>query len=113
MATKSAKKTRPAAAKSKKINVTPLGDNVLVQRVEALSTTAGGIVLPESAKEKPKEGVVISVGEGKSNEDGVRTPPQVSANDRVIFSSYAGTEISVGGNDYLIVREDEILAIVG
>jgi chaperonin GroES len=112
MATKSAKKTS-TAAKNKKVNVTPLGDNILVQRLEAESTTAGGIVLPESAKEKPREGVVIAVGEGRANEDGGRTAPQVSKNDRVIFSSYAGTEISVGGNDYLIVREDEILAVLG
>ena len=74
MATKSAKKASPA----KKMNITPLGDNVLVQRVEAESTTAGGIVLPESAKEKPREGKVIAVGEGRVNDDGVRTKPQVS-----------------------------------
>jgi chaperonin GroES len=110
MATKTAKKTRTAA---KKVNVTPLGDNILVQRLEAESTTAGGILLPESAKEKPREGMVIAVGEGRANDDGGRTAPQVAKNDRVIFSSYAGTEITVGNTDYLIVREDEILAVLG
>ncbi len=108
MATKTAK-TRKT---SKKASITPLGDNILVKRLEAESITAGGIVLPESAKEKPREGVVISAGEGRVTEDGNRTAPQVSKNDRVIFSSYAGTEVSFGGEDYLIVREDEILAVV-
>ena len=110
MATKSAK---PSSTASKKSNITPLGDNVLVKRLEAETTTAGGIVLPESAKEKPRQGVVIAVGEGRLNDEGVRTAPQVKKNDQVIFSSYAGTEIKLDGNDYLIVREDEILAIVG
>jgi chaperonin GroES len=109
MATKTAtKKVKKASA-----GIEPLGDNVLVERVEAETKTKGGIVLPESAKEKPREGIVIAVGEGRLNDDGKRTPVQVKAKDRVIFSSYAGTEIKVDGNEYLIVREDEILAIVG
>ena len=106
MATKAAKKS------TKKVNVTPMSDNVLLERVEAETTTAGGIVLPDSAKEKPKEGIVIAVGNGRLKDDGSRTESQLSINDRVIFSSYAGTEISVGGKDYLIVREDEILAVI-
>ena len=110
MATKTAKKKTRST--SKKGSITPLGDNILVKRLEAESVTAGGIVLPESAKEKPREGMVISVGEGRVTEDGTRTAPQVSKNDRVIFSSYAGTEVSFGGEDFLIVREDEILAVV-
>ncbi|MCB9532569.1 MAG: co-chaperone GroES [Myxococcales bacterium] len=105
MATKTAKTT--------KVNITPMGDNVLVQRLEAESVTAGGIVLPESAKEKPREGTVIAVGDGRVLDDGTRRKMQVKAGDRIIFSSYAGTEIEVGGNEYLIVREDEILAVVG
>ena len=100
------------AAKSKKTTVTPLGDNVLVKRLEAETTTAGGIVLPESAKEKPRQGVVVSVGEGRLGDDGERTALQVKKNDQVIFSSYAGTEVNVDGTDYLIVREDEILAVI-
>ena len=111
MATKSA--TKSASKKAKKVSIEPLGDNVLVERVEAETTTKGGIVLPESAKEKPREGIVIAVGEGRLNDDGKRTPVQVKTKDRVIFSSYAGTEIKVDGHEYLIVREDEILAIVG
>ncbi len=105
MATKTAKKS--------KVHITPMGDNVLVQRLEAESVTAGGIVLPESAKEKPREGTVIAVGEGRFLEDGTRRKLQVKAGDRIIFSSYAGTEIEVEGEDYLIVREEEILAVVG
>ena len=102
-----------AATKSVKTKpITPLNDNVLVERVEAESTTKGGIVLPESAKEKPREGIVIAVGEGRIGEDGARIPVQVKPKDRVIFSSYAGTEVKYGGNEYLIVREDEILAVV-
>jgi len=109
MATKSAK----TSTSTKNSNITPLGDNVLVKRLAAESTTAGGIVLPESAKEKPRQGVVIAVGEGRLNDEGVRTPLQVKKNDQIIFSSYAGTEIKLDGTDYLIVREDEILAIIG
>ena len=102
--------TKSAVKKGTKIE--PLGDHVLVQRIEAESTTKGGIVLPETAKEKPREGIVIAVGEGRLTDDGTRTAPQVKAKDRVIFSSYAGTEIKFDAEDYLIVREDEILAIV-
>ena len=104
MATKTASKTSA---------ITPLGDNVLIERVAAEAKTKGGIVLPDSAKEKPREGVVISVGEGRLNDHGVRVPVAVKAKDRVIFSSYAGTEVKHEGREFLIVREDEILAIVG
>ena len=100
-------------AKKTKVNLTPMGDNVLVQRLEAESITAGGIVLPESAKEKPREGTVMAVGEGRILDDGTRRAMQVKVGDRIIFSSYAGTEIEVSGEDFLIVREDEILAVVG
>lgn len=105
-----ATKTSKAATKT---NITPLGENIIVRRVKAEEKTAGGIVLPESAKEKPREGIVISVGEGKVNDKGVRIAPQVKKNDRVIFSSYAGTEVKIGGEELLIVREDEILAVLG
>jgi chaperonin GroES len=99
-----------APAKTGKL--TPLNDHVIVERLEAQSTTKGGIVLPDTAKEKPKEGLVIAVGEGRLTEDGQRIPVQVKPKDRIIFSSYAGTEVKYGGEDYLIVREDEILAVV-
>ena len=106
MATKAAKKT------AKKLNITPMGENVLLKRVEAETTTAGGIVLPDSAKEKPKQALVVAIGEGRLKDDGTRTTSQLKVNDTVIFSSYAGTEIDVDGADYLIVREDEILAVI-
>jgi chaperonin GroES len=99
-----------APAKTGKL--TPLNDHVIVERLEAQSTTKGGIVLPDTAKEKPKEGLVIAVGDGRLTEDGQRIPVQVKPKDRIIFSSYAGTEVKYGGEDYLIVREDEILAVV-
>jgi chaperonin GroES len=92
--------------------ITPLGDRVLVKRLEADEITKGGIILPDSAKEKPREAKVISVGAGRLNEDGERTPLTVKKGDRVLFSAYGGTEIKVAGDDYLILSEDEILAII-
>ena len=96
-----------------KTTVRPLGDRVLVQRTEAEEKTSGGILLPESAKEKPKEGKIIAVGDGKQLDDGKRTTFSVSKGDRILFSSYAGTEIKVDGEEYLIMREDDILGIIG
>ncbi|QDU62785.1 10 kDa chaperonin [Planctomycetes bacterium Pan216] len=95
------------------MKIVPLNEKVVVKRLEAESTTAGGIVLPEAAKEKPREGEVLSVGDGKRLENGERLAFQIKKGDRVIFSSYAGTEINVGGDDLLIMTEDDILAIVG
>jgi len=94
------------------MNVVPLNDKILVKRLEAESKTAGGIVLPDSAKEKPRQGTILKVGEGKRLENGSRAPFQVKVNDRVLFSSYAGNEIEVGGEEYLIMTEDDILAVV-
>ena len=91
----------------------PLNDRVIVRRLEAEDKTEGGIILPEAAKEKPKEGKVIAVGEGRRGKDGKAVPLQVKKNDRVIFSSYAGTEIKVDGSELLIMGEDDILAVVG
>ena len=102
------------ATKTKsKLNIRPLGDRVLVKRLEAEEKTAGGILLPDSAQEKPKEGKVISVGEGKQLEDGTRTKFTVKKGDRVLFTSYAGTDVKHDGEEYLIMREDDLLAIVG
>lgn len=95
-----------------KTNIRPMSDKIMVKRVEAEEKTKGGIVLPDSAKEKPKEGVVMSVGKGKLLDNGERAPIQLKKNDRVIFNSYAGTEIKVEGKDYLIMNEDDVLAIV-
>jgi len=94
-------------------SITPLGDRVLVKRVEAEEKTAGGILLPDSAKEKPKEGKVVAIGDGKQLESGERSKFSVKKNDRVLFSAYAGTEVKVDGDEYLIMREDDILAILG
>ena len=94
------------------MNIRPLADKVLVQRVEAESTTTGGIVLPDAAKEKPQKGKVVSVGEGKLLEDGTRRKVQVKKNDLVLFTSYAGTEIKVDGNEYLIMDESDIMAVI-
>lgn len=95
-----------------KLKIRPLGEKVLVKRVEAEDKTAGGIVLPDTAKEKPKRGVVQAVGDGKLLETGKRSQLQVKAGDQVLFSSYAGTEIKVEGDEYLIMDEGDILAIV-
>jgi len=95
-----------------KINVRPLNEKILVQRVEAEGTTKGGIVLPDTAKEKPKEGLVVSVGAGKLLDNGGRAEPQLKEKDRVIFSSYAGTEVKIEGDEFLIMNEDDILAII-
>jgi len=95
------------------IAIRPLGDKVLVQRVEAAEISAGGIVLPDSAKEKPAEGTVIALGEGRLLESGDRTNFTVKKNDTVLFTSYAGTEVKWEGEEYLIMSEDDILGIVG
>lgn len=94
-------------------NLVPLGDRVIVEPVEREETTASGIVLPETAKEKPQEGKVIAVGEGKKNDDGTRVPLDVAVGDRVIFAKYAGTEFKLDGdNKVLILKESDILAKV-
>ena len=94
------------------VKVTPLGDRVLVKRLEPQNKTKGGIVLPETAQEKPKEGEIIAVGEGKVNEKGIRTPLSVKVGQKIIFTSYAGTEIKIDGEEYLVMREDDLLAII-
>ncbi len=95
-----------------KINLRPLNDKIVVQRVEAEETTKGGIVLPDTAKEKPKEGVVVAIGSGRLLQSGERADLQLREKDRVLFSSYAGTEVKVEGQEYLIMNEDDVLAVV-
>ena len=90
----------------------PLGDKVIVKRLEAEAKTKGGIVLPDAAKEKPKQGKIIALGDGPQLKDGKRVSFQVKKSDVVLFSSYAGTEVTVDGEEYLIMSEDDILAIV-
>lgn len=91
----------------------PLGDRIIIELVESEERTASGIVLPDSAKEKPQEGKVIAVGTGRVLENGERVALEVSVNDRIIFSKYAGTEVKYEGKEYLIVRESDILAVIG
>jgi chaperonin GroES len=91
----------------------PLHDRVLVRRIEADEKTAGGIIIPDTAKEKPQEGEIVSVGSGAKAEDGKVTPLDVKAGDRVLFGKWSGTEVRVGGEDLLIMKESDILGIIG
>ena len=90
----------------------PLHDRVVVKRIDAEEKTAGGIIIPDTAKEKPQEGEVVAVGEGKYKEDGTRQPLDVKQGDRVLFGKYSGSEIKIDGEELLIMREDEILGIL-
>jgi chaperonin GroES len=102
------------ATKTKaKLNLRPLADRVILQRAEAEDKTAGGILLPESAKDKPKEGKVDAIGEGRTLDSGERQAMDVKVGNNVLFSSYAGTEVKVSGEEYLIMNESDILAIIG
>jgi len=92
--------------------LTPLHDRLLVRRVEESETTRGGIIIPDSAKDKPQEGEVITVGKGKSNDEGKVFPLDVKAGDRILFGKYAGTEIKIDGEELLIMREEEVLGIL-
>ena len=101
------------ATKTKtKMSIRPLGDRVLVKRVEAEEKTAGGILLPDSAQEKPKEGKIVAIGDGKQLDDGSRSKFSVKKNDRILFTSYAGTDVKIDGQEYLIMREDDILGVI-
>ena len=95
-----------------KLNIKPLGDKVIVKRLEAEEKTTGGIVLPDSAKEKPKRGVILAIGNGRLLDDGSRSKMQVKKNDEVLFTSYAGTEIKVNGEEYMIMDESDILGVI-
>ena len=94
------------------MKIVPLNDKIVVERLEADEKTAGGIILPDTAREKPKQGKVISLGEGKLLEDGKRAAFQVKAGDRVLFTSYAGNEVTHEGKEFLIMTEDDLLAVV-
>ncbi len=94
------------------MNIRPLQDRVIVKRIEEEEKTAGGIIIPDAAKEKPQEGEVVAVGKGKAGDDGKVTPLDVKVSDRVLFGKYAGTEIAVDGEEHIIMREDDILGIV-
>jgi chaperonin GroES len=94
------------------MKVKPLNDRVLVQRIEEMTVTKGGIYIPDTAKEKPIEGRIVAVGPGKMSDTGNRMPLHVKEGDRVLFSKYAGSEIKIEGEEYLMMREDDILGIV-
>src|ERR1700716_595086 len=91
---------------------TPLHDRILVRRVDEADTTRGGIIIPDSAKDKPQEGEVISAGKGKVNEDGKVRPLDVKEGDRILFAKYSGTEIKLDGEDFIIMREEEVLGVL-
>lgn len=95
-----------------KLSIRPLHDKVIIKRLEAEAKSAGGIVLPDSAKEKPKRGTIVSVGAGKLLDSGERQPLQVRSGDQVLFSSYAGTEVKVNGEEMIIMDESDILAVL-
>ena len=94
------------------MKIRPLADKVLVQRLEAETKTAGGIVLPDAAKEKPQQGTIIAAGDGKVLEDGTVKKLQVKKGDKVLFTSYAGTDIKIDGKEYLIMSESDIMAVI-
>ena len=94
------------------MNVRPLADRILVRRVEEQETVRGGIIIPDTAKEKPQEGEVVAVGQGKRMEDGKLIALDVKAGDRILFGKYSGSEIKLEGEEFLIIREDEILGVI-
>lgn len=94
------------------MKIRPLQDRILVKRLEGEEKTKGGIIIPDSAKEKPSEGLVKAVGKGKVSENGKKMPLDVKKNDRILFSKYAGTDITIEGEEYMIMREDDVLGII-
>ncbi len=94
------------------MKIRPLQDRVIVQRVQEEERTKGGIIIPDTAKEKPQEGKIVAVGKGKANEDGKITPLDVKVGDRILFGKYSGSEIKIDGEDFLIMREDDILGVL-
>jgi chaperonin GroES len=95
------------------MNVRPLHDRLLVRRIEEKETVKGGIIIPDTAKEKPQEGEVIAVGNGKVLDNGTKVGLDVKAGDKILFGKYSGTDIKIDGQEYLILREDEVLAVIG
>jgi len=91
---------------------TPLHDRILVRRIEEAGTTRGGIIIPDTAKDKPQEGEVVSAGKGKSNEEGKIQPLELKEGDRILFGKYSGTEIKLDGEDFIIMREEEVLGVI-
>ena len=94
------------------VNIRPLQDRVILRRIEEGEQVRGGIIIPDTAKEKPQEGEVVAVGQGKRNEEGKLIPLDVKAGDRILFGKYSGSDIKVDGNEYMIMREDEVLGVI-
>ena len=94
------------------MKIRPLHDRILVQRIEGEAKTKGGIIIPDTAKEKPSEGKVVAVGKGKVGDDGKLMPLDVKKGDRILFSKYSGTEVNIEGDEHLIIREDDVLGVV-
>ena len=94
------------------MNIRPLHDRIIIQRLEEGEQKVGGIIIPDSAKEKPQQGKVIAAGSGKTKDDGKRVPLDVAAGDTILFGKYSGQEIKLDGEEYLIMREDEVLAVI-
>ena len=120
MAAKKKAKAKPKAskataskAKAPKAPVRPLGDRILVKRLEAEEVAKGGIIIPDSAKEKPQEGIVVALGEGRKTKSGTRIPFEVKIGDRVMIEKYTGSEVTLGDDEYTIISEDGVLAIIG
>jgi len=103
---------KPLATTATKLNLKPLADRVVVRKLEAEEKTAGGIVLPDTAKEKPQQGEVLAVGPGKLDEKGTRHPMEVKVGDKVLFAKYSGTEVKIEGVEYFILFEKDILALI-
>ena len=94
------------------MKIKPLSDRILVRRLEAEDKTKGGIIIPDTAKEKPREGKIVAVGDGRVDDDGKRRPLAVKAGDKVLFNSYAGTDIKIDGEEFLIMKEEDVLGII-
>jgi chaperonin GroES len=94
------------------MKIRPLQDRILVKRIQEEETTKGGIIIPDSAKEKPQEGKIVAVGKGKLSDDGKVTPLDVKKGDKILFSKYSGTEVNIEGEEHLIIREDDVLGVI-
>jgi chaperonin GroES len=107
-----ARRIQPNTREVSAMNVQPLADRILVRRIEEAETIRGGIIIPDTAKEKPQEGEVVAVGPGRMTEDGKRIAPEVKKGDRVLIGKYSGTDVKIEGTEYVILREDEVLGVL-
>ncbi len=101
-----------ATASKSTLNISPMADRIVVEPLEETETMRGGLYIPDTAKEKPQQGMVVAVGPGRLNDDGDRVPMEVKTGDRVLYGKYSGTEVSLDGTDYLIVKEGDVLAVL-